>query len=83
MTVQEAAELWGLTTRRVSTLCKNGQIAGVEKQGRSWLIPASTPKPADRRIRSGAYMKNVRPVNLPLPIGISDYRLASSEYYLY
>lgn len=81
MTVQEAAELWGLTTRRVSTLCKNGQIAGVEKQGRSWLIPASTPKPADRRIRSGAYMKNVRPVNLPLPIGISDYRLASSEYY--
>lgn len=27
------------------------------------------------------YMKNIRAANLPLPIGISDYRVASSEYY--
>ena len=71
MTVQEAAELWGLTTRRVSTLCKNGQIAGVEKQGRSWLIPASTPKPADRRIRSGATgQSSASHRDLRLPSGI-------------
>ena len=27
-------------------------------------------------------MRTSRPANLPLPIGISDYRLASSEYYI-
>ena len=81
MSVKEAAKLWNLTERRVSSLCKDGKIDGVRKQGRSWLIPMDAKRPADNRVKSGIYKKNVRPANLPLPIGISDYRLASSEYY--
>ncbi len=81
MSVREAAKLWNLTERRVSALCKDGKIKGVRKQGRSWLIPIDAEKPVDNRVKTGAYVKNSRPVNLPLPIGISDYRLASSEYY--
>ena len=81
MLVKEAAKLWNITERRVSTLCKEGKIKGAVKQGRSWLIPIDTKKPADHRIKTGAYIKNTRPANLPLPVGISDYRLASSEYY--
>ena len=81
MSVKEAAKLWNLTERRVSSLCKDGKIDGVRKQGRSWLIPMDAERPADNRVKSGIYKKNVRPANLPLPIGISDYRLASSEYY--
>jgi hypothetical protein len=81
MPVKEAAKLWDLTERRVSSLCKDGKIKGARKQGHSWLIPADAQKPVDNRIRTGAYKKAVRPVNLPLPIGISDYRLASTEYY--
>lgn len=81
MFVKEAAKLWNISERRVSTLCNEGKIAGAKKQGRSWLIPIDVKKPADGRIKSGKYKKSARPANLPLPIGISDYRLASSEYY--
>ena len=81
MKVKDAAALWGLTPRRVSELCKLGKIANASKEGKAWMIPASTPKPTDQRIRSGAYAKVVLQENLPLPIGISDYRLASTEYY--
>ena len=81
MTVKEAASLWNLTERRVTSLCKEGKIAGAKKQGRLWVIPVDSEKPVDNRVKSGAYKKVVRPSKLPLPIGISDYRLASSEYY--
>lgn len=81
MFVKEAARLWDISERRVSALCKKGKIKGAKKQGKAWLIPADARKPADSRIKSGAYRKAARPANLPLPIGISDYRLASSEYY--
>ena len=81
ITVKEAAKLWDITERRVSSLCKDGKIKGAEKHGRRWLIPADASKPSDNRIKSGAYKKELRPAGLPLPVGISDYRLASSEYY--
>ena len=81
MKVKDAAALWGLTPRRVSELCKQGKIAQARKMGKAWMIPVGTPKPADQRIRSGVYAKTSLPENLPLPIGISDYRLASTEYY--
>ncbi len=81
MSVKEAAKRWNVTERRISALCKDGKIPGVRKEGRSWLIPADAKKPADNRIKTGAYVKKVRSANLPLPIGVSDYRLACSEYY--
>lgn len=81
MTVKEAAKLWGITERRIAVLCKDGRIPGVYKKGRSWMIPANTDKPKDKRIKTGKYAKPKTVLSLPLPIGISDYRLASSEYY--
>lgn len=81
MFVKEAAKLWNISERRVSALCKGGKIKGAIKNGKTWTIPADSEKPADGRIKSGAYIKKSRPENLPLPIGISDYRLASTEYY--
>lgn len=73
--------MWGLTERRVSALCKEGKINNAIKNGKSWLIPADAEKPADNRIKSGIYVKNKGPEKLPLPVGVSDYRLASTEYY--
>lgn len=81
MRVKEAAKNWDISERRVTTLCKEGKIKGAKKQGRFWLIPADAEKPADNRVRSGVYKKSTRPVNLPLPIGISDYRVAVTDYY--
>ena len=79
--VKEAAGRWGVTERRVAALCSQGKIKGAVKKGRRWLIPDDAEKPADSRIRSGTYRKQDRPAVLPLPVGVSDYRLASSEYY--
>ena len=81
MFVKEAARLWNISERRVSALCKDGKIKGAFKQDGVWRIPVNTEKPADSRVKSGAYKKSSRQENLSLPIGISDYRLASSEYY--
>ena len=81
MRVKEAAKNWDISERRVTTLCKEGKIKGAKKQGRFWLIPADAEKPADNRVRSGVYKRSTRPVNLPLPIGISDYRVAVTDYY--
>lgn len=81
MRVKEAAKLWNISERRITTLCKEGKIKGAKKEGRFWLIPADAKKPADKRVRTGAYKKSTRPANLPLPIGISDYRVAVTEYY--
>lgn len=79
--VKDTAKLWNILERRVSDLCRKGQIKGAVKQGKSWLIPIDAEKPTDGRIKSGAYVKNTRKKNLPLPVGISDFRLASTEYY--
>ncbi len=81
MLVREAATHWGLTERRVTSLCKEGKIEGARKEGRSWVIPVDAQKPIDNRIKSGVYLKAKGQGNLPLPIGVSEYRIASTEYY--
>ena len=53
ITPQDAAEKWGITDRRVQALCANGQIEGIIRLKRGWLIPKDTPKPIDGRRRNG------------------------------
>lgn len=52
MTVNQAAEKWGLSDRRVRILCAEGKIPGAFREGRGWKIPANAAKPADGRFRS-------------------------------
>ena len=78
MSAKEAASLWNISDRQVSKLCGEGKIKGAVKKGRTWAIPFGTEKPTDGRIKPAS---SLRQPNLPLPIGISDYRLASTEYY--
>lgn len=58
MTVKEAASKWGLSERRLQTICNEGMIPGVIKFGRSWAIPMDAQKPVDKRIKSGKYIKS-------------------------
>lgn len=81
ISVKEVAKSWNITERRVRSLCKTGKIPGAVKEGKSWNIPADVEKPKDQRIKSGQYVQKQTKETLPLPIGISDYRLASTEYY--
>lgn len=45
MTCAEAHSLWGITVRRIQQMCKNGDIRGAIKEGKSWLIPRDTVCP--------------------------------------
>ena len=81
ISIKTVSAKWNITETRITRMCRDGRIPGAKKEGRVWLIPADAEKPADKRIRSGAYMMSARQNDLPLPVGISDYRVASSEYY--
>lgn len=52
MSVNEAAEKWGISDRRVRILCSAGKIPGAYRQGRAWKIPVDAVKPADGRYKS-------------------------------
>ncbi|MEG0780502.1 MAG: DNA-binding protein [Oscillospiraceae bacterium] len=56
ISVAEAAKKWGLSDRRVCTLCAVGRIPGVTRFARVWAIPATAEKPADARIKTGKYI---------------------------
>ena len=75
---KEMAAKWCVSERTVTNLCVQGRIDGAIKSGKSWQIPDDTNRPVDLRFKNtnGNSMKRK-----PLPIGISDYKRAVSEYY--
>ena len=79
---KEMSAVWSISERRVRKFCEEGKIPGAVKLGRQWQIPDGAERPADSRIVTGRYVKsggaNGRK---PLPVGISDYIRAQSEYY--
>ncbi|SEQ33912.1 AAA family ATPase [Butyrivibrio sp. TB] len=81
-TCKEISEIWGISERRVAKLCIDGKIKGAKKVGRQWQIPDNAKKPSDNRISTGEYVRTeVKEELKPLPVGISDYIRAQSEYY--
>lgn len=62
---ESAAKKIGVSTRRIQQMCKQKEIVGVIKDGRNWLIP-------DNAILSP---------KKPLPIGVSDFKSATTNYY--
>ena len=58
MTIKEAAEKWGISERRIQTICNEGMVPGVIKFGHAWAIPKDAVKPVDKRIKSGKYIKS-------------------------
>lgn len=52
MTVKQAAEKWRISDRRVRILCAEGKVSGAIREGRRWMIPVDTRKPADGRFKA-------------------------------
>lgn len=77
-TVKEIAGLWNIPDSLVTRYCRAGRINGAVKQGRSWLIPSDACKPVDLRRSKNDPAQNKK---LPLPIGVSDFRVACDQYY--
>lgn len=81
-TCKEMALIWNVTERSVTKFCNEGKIPGAMKVGKSWAIPDDAKKPVDGRVSSGKYVKKRdNEEKKPLPVGISDYVRAQSEYY--
>lgn len=59
MTVKQASEKWGISDRRVRTLCSEGKISGVIREGRNWRIPLDTRKPEDGRYKTAENLLTV------------------------
>ena len=57
ITIKEASNKWGLSVRRIQTLCNNDQISGAIRFSGVWAIPDVATKPIDRRIKNGKYIK--------------------------
>lgn len=49
MSVRDASLLWEISERWVQKLCEEGRISGVERFGRSWMIPKTAERPDDLR----------------------------------
>ena len=57
--ISEISKEWGISERRINTLCLEGRIEGAEKFGNVWAIPENAERPVDKRITTGEY-KNWR-----------------------
>ena len=81
-TCKEKALEWGVSPRSVNDMCKKGRIQGATKEKGAWVIPDDAEKPMDGRVSTGKYVKKASRTELKsLPVGISDYVRAQSEYY--
>ena len=69
LSCSDASKAMGFSVRRIQQMCKNGEFPGAIKEGRKWLIP-------DETIHMNHFAKNKS-----LPIGVSDFKLATTGYY--
>lgn len=56
LTIKEASVQWGISPRRIATLCEQGRIPGAMKTAGIWILPPDSKKPNDARIKSGNYV---------------------------
>ena len=49
LATKQAAELWGISPRRVALLCAQERIPGAVRMGKTWLLPPDAKKPLDPR----------------------------------
>lgn len=69
LSCSDASKAIGFSVRRIQQMCKNGELPGAIKEGHKWLIP-------DETIHMNHFAKNKS-----LPIGVSDFKLATTGYY--
>lgn len=52
MTLKEACEKWGISTRQINYYCAEDRIPGAVKMAGVWLISKEAEKPIDRRYKN-------------------------------
>lgn len=83
LSVKEIATLWGISDRRVRTLCENGQIEGAVKVGKTWNIPKDAKKPKDPR-KQIDYIKEIEikkaQLNAKRPLTAGELERLNEEF---
>ncbi len=64
--IGDLAEKWGVSTRRIQTLCASGKLPGAVRFGRDWMIPKNAKKPVDGRTKTGRIEQNQK-TNIAMP----------------
>lgn len=64
LTVQQMAEKWDISVRRVQDYCRQGKIPGAQRIGTNWLIPADAVRPMDGRRKAA---KLEAEMDIPIP----------------
>ncbi|SNS87867.1 DNA binding domain-containing protein, excisionase family [Anaerovirgula multivorans] len=57
ISVQQAADKWRISKRRIQKLCEENRIDGAVRFGHAWAIPKDAPKPPDGRLRENKVKK--------------------------
>lgn len=63
--IDQVAAQWGISPRRLQTLCAQGKIEGATRFGRAWMIPKNSPKPTDGRTKAARIEKIT--TDMPMP----------------
>lgn len=64
LTVQQTAEKWNVSVRRVQDYCRQGKIPGAQRIGTNWLIPADALRPMDGRKKAA---RDEADKDIPMP----------------
>ena len=68
LNITETAEKWGISPRRLQTLCANGKVEGATRFGKVWIIPKNTQKPVDGRTKASKESNAISlDKDMPLP----------------
>lgn len=82
ITIKEAANKWFVSERMVQLMCKNNQIPGTIKWGRSWMIPKDAVKPIDGRKKPEKEKKEQDWLDHLLPLMNSEFELGNLSAYI-
>ena len=76
MSVEEAAQKWGISVRSVQLHCQKGNVVGALLRGRTWVIPVSAARPKRKPRAKG------RPSTILAALKAEkDYRIAGALYH--
>lgn len=68
LNITETAQKWGISPRRLQTLCANGKIEGATRFGKAWMIPKTSQKPIDGRTKeSKNNLASLLEKDMPMP----------------
>lgn len=72
ISAQDAATKWGISKRRVQTLCASHRIENAVRVGNMWILPKDAKKPSDRRIKQ-------KQATTPITCKMNPIRIARNQ----